>query len=244
MIFFISVLIVPLLAGVFLMFRKDVSVLEFTENVHGWLIQKRRKLLHKRGRSAAVSKYTLEPVLSIFITINDWTRDIRGAGLKSGLRISGYLYLLGLFLFGLVTIFYFPFILAFAAAGVLAAIIVERIISEKMVGQKVKKEQKKDSSREEAKTFLETFWPLFKYRPTKENVERLFRLNGIDVDIRGNVYSIDRHHYRERTKVGLVDRNGRIYDTRHSFPKKLGRVDDMGNVIEENPPPYRQQEFH
>ena len=244
MILFISVLITPLIVGVFLVFRKDASVLAFTENFHGWLIQKRRKLLHKRGRSASVSKYTLEPVLSILITINDWTRKIKDTGLKSGMRVSGYLYLAGLFIFGAVTILYFPFILALAAVGALTAIIIERIVTEKVVEQKAKKEKKKVSSQIETKTFLETFWPLFKYRPTKENVERLFRLNGIDVDIRGNVFSADRHHYAERTKVGLVDKQGCIYDIRHSFPKKLGRVDDLGNVYEEDALPHRQQEFN
>jgi hypothetical protein len=49
---------------------------------------------------------------------------------------------------------------------VLAAIIIERIVSEKVVEQKVKKEKKKVSSQIKTKTFLEAFWPLFKYRPT------------------------------------------------------------------------------
>jgi hypothetical protein len=243
MVLFIIMLITPLIAGVFLMFRKDASVLTFTDNFYGRLIRRRRKILHKKGWTAAVSKYTLEPVLSIFIMVNNWTRDIKGTGLKSGLRVGGYLYVTGFFLFGIVTIVYFPFILAFAAAGILTAIIVEKIVSEKVSEKKVKNENT-FRSRKEPKTFLETFWPIFKYRPTKENVERLFRLNGIDVDIRGNVFSADRHHYTERTKVGLVDKQGCIYDIRHSFPKKLGRVDDLGNVYEEDAPPHRQQEFN
>lgn len=243
MILFIGVLIIPLIVGVLLMFRKDASILDLTDDFYGRLIRRRRKILRKKGWTSAISKFTLEPVLSIFIMINCWTRDIKGTGLKSGLRMGGYLYVIGFFLFGIVTIAYFPFILAFAVAGVLTAIIVEKIVSEKVTEKKVKKENT-FRTREEAKTFLETFWPLFKYRPTKENVERLFKLNGIDVDIRGNVYSADRHHYTERTKVGLIDKRGRIYDTRHSFPKKLGRVDDTGHIYEEDAPPHRQQQFN
>ena len=237
MILFISVLVIPFLAGVFLTFFHSDPLLEFTENIHGRLIRKRRLILYRRTRFSSALRFILEPVLSLLIAINEWTRDIENTGLKSGLRIAGYLYLMGLFLFGIITIAYFPVILIFIALGVIAAISIEKLISEKAAEKKVKKRK---SPVEDMQTFLETFWPLFKYRPTKENVERLFRLRSIDVDIKGNIFSIDRRKFSEKTKVGLVDIKGGIYDIRDSFPKKIGRVDNLGNVYEEHPP---HQEF-
>lgn len=240
MIFFASVLVIPFLTGVFLTFLHSAPLLEFTENLHGRLIRKRRLILYRKTRFSGVSRFILEPLLSILITINDWTRDIENTGLKSGLRIAGYLYLFGLFLFGLVTIVYFPVILIFIALGVIAAVTVERFISEKS-SEKREKKSKSSSETGDVETFLENFWPLFKYRPTKENVERLFRLRSIDVDINGNIFAVDRRQFSEKTKVGLVDIKGGIYDIRDSLPKKIGRVDNLGNVYEEQP---SRLEFH
>jgi hypothetical protein len=227
-----SVLAIPALIGCFLVLIKSKAIFRLTEVFYGWLNRKSQHILSSKSLISKIAKYTVEPLYSVFIAINDWTVDIKDIGVKSGIRIGAYLYLTGFLLFVFISIGNFLIILALIAAGILLAVILPRYLSEVSKEKKPKKTQAWQSE-EQTQTFVERIWLHFRKKTTKEKVEELFGCQKIEVDMKGNIYSNDLSQFSEKTKIGLVDKNGGIYDTRQEMPEKIGRIDAQGNIIEQ-----------
>ena len=232
----ILLLVVPFLIGYVLTFWKVGAIHEFTVDFYYWLKEKRQNILSGKGKFANIAKFTLEPLYSLLIAINDWTENIENAGMKSGVRIAGYLYLIGILLFIFFTLGQFLFLLALIGVGILLGTVALKYIQANQKKARSKQTQDKTPQKKiegHSLTFVESIWPHFRSRMIRERVEDLFDLKQIEVDYLGDIFSSDITTFPVKTKIGRVDKNGGIYDIRNEMPKKIGSIDVQGNIIDE-----------
>ena len=236
MYFLILLLIVPLFIGCVLVFLKIGAVHAFTVDFYYWLKEKRQNILSGQGKLAQIAKLTLEPLYSLLIAINDWTENIENTGTKSGVRIAGYLYLIGILLFIFFALGQFLFLLALIGVAILLGTVVLKYIQasqNKAKSKQVKSTAQKNQAEEQSITFVESLWPHFRSRKIKDRVEDLFDLRQIEVDYHGDIFSSDITTFPVKTKIGRVDKNGGIYDIRKEMPEKIGSIDVQGNIVDE-----------
>jgi hypothetical protein len=236
MIILILLLTVPLFVGYALVFLKIGAVHAFTVDFYYWLKEKRQNILSGRGKLDNIAKFTMEPLYSLLIAINDWTESIENTGLKSGVRIAGYLYLIGMVLFIFFSLGQFLFLLAVIGVGVLLGVMTVnylRAVSQKEKAPKSQTTVRKNCAEGESLTFVESIWPHFRSRKIRDRVEDLFDLKQIEVDYHGDIFSSDITTFPVKTKIGRVDKNGGIYDIRKEMPEKIGSIDVQGNIVDE-----------
>ncbi len=236
MIFLILLLAVPFLIGVLLFFLKIRAVHEFTVDFYYWLKEKRRNILSGKGKFANTARFTLEPLYSLLIAINDWTENIDSTRAKTAIRTTAYLYLIGILLFIFFTIGQFLFLLALIGISFLLGTVILNCISKSQKRAQSKRTQAKIHTKQaegETLTFVESIWPRFRSRVIKESVEELFDLKQIEVDYHGDIFSSDITTFPVKTKIGCVDKNGGIYDTRKELPTKIGSINAQGNIVDE-----------
>lgn len=236
MILLILLLVVPFFIGYFCIFFKIGAVHDFTIDFYYWLQERRKGILSANGTLAQVSRFTIEPIFSLLIAINDWTENIENKGTKAGVRVAAYLYLIGTLLFIFFTLGQFIFLLALIGTGVLLGSIMVKFIQSKQKIVTVKPGQTETNAKQTevfTQTFVETIWPHFRSKMTKYRVERLFELKEIEVDYQGDIFSSDITTFPVKTKIGRVDKSGGIYDTRSAIPQKIGSIDTQGNISDE-----------
>ncbi len=229
----IVIFVVPFLVGFILTFLKIEALDEFTENIHVWLSRRYRNIQYEKSKTSKVARFTIGPLYSLFITINDLTSNIDNTGVKSGIRIGAYLYLIGFLIFIFMTLGHFLLLLALIAIGISSALFVVKHVSrkrEEVTSKGISTKQFEGQSI----TFVESIWPLFRIRVTKEKVEELFNVEKIEVDYEGDIFAFDLNSQSAvKVKIGCVDKNGGIYDTRKETPEKIGTIDTRGRVIDE-----------
>jgi hypothetical protein len=232
----ILLLVVPSIIGYVLVFLKIGAIHSFTVDFYYWLKEKRQNILSGKGKLASIAKLTLEPLYSLLIALNDWTENIENTGTKSGVRIAGYLYLIGMLLFIFFTLGQFLFLLALIGVAILLGTVVVKHILAAQEKTKSKQTQAKIQTKQvegHSLTFVESIWPHFRSRMIKERVEDLFDLKQIEVDYHGDIFSSDITTFPVKTKIGRVDKNGGIYDIRKEMPQKIGSIDVQGNIVDE-----------
>ncbi len=235
MIFLILLLVGPLFIGHVLVFLKIGVIHAFTVDLYYLLKEKRQNILSGKGKFASLAKFTLEPLYSLLLAINDWTENIENTGTKSGVRIAGYLYLIGILLFIFFTLGQFLFLLALIGVGILLGTLVLKYLratSKKATSQQTQAKTQTKQVEGQSLTFVESIWPHFRSRVIKERVEDLFDLKQIEVDYHGDIFSSDITTFPVRTKIGCVDKKGGIYDTRKEMPAKIGSIDTQGNIVD------------
>jgi hypothetical protein len=216
------ILILPLAAGAVQAFTKTEAVFAFTEDFHGWLgrrcraIQAGESLLHK------IARFTLVPTYSLFMTINDLTANIADFGLRSGVRIASYLYLVTFLVIIVLTFGYKVFILAIFGLGLFLALVMLRrtLGGRRPAGRGVKR-----------LSFVEGIWPSFRSDSARRRVARLLDVPSVEVEYTGDIFACADGAATGKTKVGTVDDTGKIYDTRRGSAELVGWVDDQGRVI-------------
>jgi hypothetical protein len=236
MIFLILLLLVPLFVGYVLVFLKIGAVHAFTVDLYYWLKEKRQNILSRKGKWAAIAKYTMEPLYSLLIAINDWTENIENSGIKSGVRIAGYLYLIGIVLFVFFTLGQFLFLLALIGVAILLGTMMLNYLRTTSKKEKSRRPQTvlpEKRAEGESLTFVESIWPYFRSRKIRDRVEDLFDLKQIEVDYHGDIFSSDITTFPVKTKIGRVDKNGSIYDIRKEMPEKIASIDVQGNIVDE-----------
>ena len=236
MIFLILLLVVPFFIGYILVFMKIGAIHAFTVDLYYWLKEKQQNILSGKGKLANISKFTLEPLYSLLIAINDWTEHIENTGIKSGVRVAGYLYLIGIVLFIFFSLGQFLFLLALIGVGVMLGAVVLKFIKAAQIKAKSKHSQAEIQEKQiesGSLTFVESIWPHFRSKKIRDRVEDLFDLKQIEVDYHGDIFSSDITTFPMKTKIGRVDMNGGIYDIRNEIPEKIGSIDVQGNIVDE-----------
>ena len=180
----IILIVMPCLIGLVQVIFKLDAVHEFSEDCYDWINKKYRNILQGDNK---IARYTLVPVYSLFITINDLTGHISNIWLQSGIRIAAYLYLIGIFFLIFITFGYILLIIVFLILVALIALLALRSVNESRKEQKSLKDLSKHSDGV-SQTFVENFWPLLKSDSTKEEVAYLFDVQKIEVDFKGRIF--------------------------------------------------------
>ena len=84
---------------------------------------------------------------------------------------------------------------------------------------------------EKSTSFVTKYYPFFVAENNKNKVGRLLKVDKIEVDYQGKIFTTD-NQYFGRTKIGYVDGTGNIYDMREKKPLRIGWVDTRGNIEE------------
>lgn len=224
----IILLVMPFLIGLAQVFLKVEAVYKFTEDCDEWIS---KKYSHVLQRDNKIVRYTLMPLYSLFITINDLTRNISNIWLQSGIRIAAYLYLLGILFLLFITFGYVLLIIALFVVCALIAVLALRSYLENRKEAKSLEVLSKHSD-EVSQTFVENIWPFIKSDAAKEEVANLFGVQKVEVDYKGRIFENEFSPLPDEMKIGCFDKKGDIYDTRKGRFEKVGRIDAQGSIID------------
>lgn len=219
-------ILMPLLIGLAQVFLKLEAVYKFTEDCDEWINRKYKNILEAGNQ---ILRYTLIPFYSLFITINDLTRNISNIWLQSGIRIAAYLYLFGILFLLFITFGYILLILTLLVIGVLVIVLALNRVLERRKEEKTIRELSQHSDGVSI-PFVENIWPFLKSDTTREEVANLFNVQKIEVDYKGRIFENEFGPLPDDTKIGRFDTKGNIYDTRKGNPEKLGQIDAQGEV--------------
>ena len=218
------ILLLPLTVGVAQARKKYDVIDDFTENLNDWIAHKIRKAGRGNTLAAKTAQFTLIPLISVFATIHDLTDHIRDFGIKSGIRIAAYLYLV---------IFLFILFITFGYKVLFFMIVVFALLSAVVLLRNFLPKRHAMTCADSAEDFVERIWPYFRADSTRKKVAGLFDVQQIDVDYTGKILAYDHGDSPGKRKIGLVDQHGHIYDTRNAATIRLGRIDSQGDVIGE-----------
>jgi hypothetical protein len=218
----------PFLVGIAQVFLKQESVYKFTEECEEWINKKYSNILQGENK---ILRFTLMPLYSLLITINDLTGGISDIWLKSGIRIAAYLYLLGALFLIFITFGYIILIFALLVIGVLIAVFT---LSRTLESRKEAKSLRMLSQQSDgvSQIFVENIWPFLKSEITKEEVASLFDVQKIEVDYKGRIFENELSPLPDVLKIGCFDTKGNIYDTRKGHMEKLGNISAQGKVFD------------
>jgi hypothetical protein len=221
-------IVMPFLIGLAQVFLKQESVYEFTEECEVWVYKKYSNVL--RGGNK-ILRFTLMPLYSLLITINDLTGRISNIWLKSGMRIAAYLYLLGTLFLIFITFGYIILIFVLLVIGALIAVFTLRRTLESRKEAKSLEILSKHSD-EVSQTFVDNIWPFVKSETAKEKVANLFDVQKIEVDYKGRIFENEFSPLPDEMKIGCFDKKGVIFDTRKGSLEKIGKIDAQGKIID------------
>lgn len=225
-------IVMPFFVGLAQVFLKLEAVYKFTEDCDEWINKKYRNVLQGGNK---ISRYTLIPLYSLFITINDLTRNISNIWLQSGIRTAAYLYLFGIFFLIFITFGYILLIIALIIFCVLVAVFtLIRSLESRREAESLRMLSKHSDG--VSQTFVENIWPFIKSDSTKAIVANLFDVQKIEVDYKGRIFENEFSPLPDDTKIGGFDKKGDIYDTRKGNPEKLGNIDAKGKVMDARDP--------
>lgn len=218
------ILLIPLIVGILQIGKKYEAIDDLTEDFIDWISAQGRKTGRPDTLLSRAARYTLVPLFSLFTTIHDLTRNIRDAGIRSGIRVASYLYLVAFLFVIFITIGYKVLLLAL---GVFVLLIVYVLLSRILPGRRA---GAADGSSPE---FVEKIWPYFRSDSTRAHVAGLFDVTQIDVDYTGIITTYHEGASQGKKVIGRVDQHGQIYDTRREAAVKLGSIDDLSRGTDE-----------
>lgn len=81
-----------ILGSIFALLNND-KVAVYDDNIVNWLNNKKNRLSEKRGK---FSRFFLKPLTYSLLKIALWTKNIQNKGIRSGIRLASYLYIIGI----------------------------------------------------------------------------------------------------------------------------------------------------
>jgi hypothetical protein len=84
--------LLPIIIGGILALVNSKSVSEYDCKFKNWLSEKKGTLAAKKGK---VSRFFFKPLVFSLFKISQWTESITHPGLRSGIRVACYLYIVG-----------------------------------------------------------------------------------------------------------------------------------------------------
>jgi hypothetical protein len=218
----ITVMLVPLVMGIVQALAKHDGIDAITENFVAWLGSKNRKVSSGNSIFARTGRFSVYLLYSLFRTIHDLTVGIGDYGVRSGIRLAAYLYLLVFLFILLITFGYKIILLAVAGLGLFLGL---------MMLMRVLSAHKSLRSGDPSGGFVENIWPFFRSDSTRSKVAGLFEVSRIDVDYTGDILAPGSGQSPGKKRIGRVDKNGLIYDTRKQAAEQIGRIDADGRVV-------------
>jgi hypothetical protein len=220
------VLLVPLVLGGIQALSKHDAVDEMTENFMAWLESKNRNVSSDDSILAKSGRFSVELFSTLFRTIHDLTAGVGDYGLRSGIRLAAYLYLFAFLFILLITFGYKVIILVVIVLGLLL------VLAMLMRGLEARKSKRPEGP---DRDFIEKIWPYFKTDSARSGVAGLFNVGSIEVDYTGEILALGTEQTPGGKRIGRVDKNGHIYDTREQAAERIGRINDQGQVVSDRP---------
>lgn len=212
------ILFSPVIVGIIIGLINNPAVDNNVDKFQNWLSFRKQKITSASGK---LNRFLTRPFLWFALKIKEWTNNIKHSGFKSGLRVTLYIYLGGLFLYLFIA---FAFLIAIFIMIGIAFWIYDKIAS--------------DGSSTTRTTYSKT------YRNRDEDVIDYAGLKGKKiysgtswlseelkgrVDEDGNIYKGT--NWLNEEKIGRIDENGNIFKGTSFFnEEKVGRIDGDGNI--------------
>ena len=175
-----------------------------------------KKIDAVKDKGGKFHEYGLKPLLWLLNEINILSSNITKLELRNGFKIAAYLYICLL-------LFFLAYITVVIVVGIIILIIIGWLIDTFSEDYKVSESRRAIYSKsiKKEKDLLEGLF-------CDNDMEKLKKKFGSEfgrLASNGVIYSKDLFP----VKIGYIDENGNIYDTREFFGKKIGRVNEEGS---------------
>ena len=208
----------PVIIGIIISLLNNPTIDSKVDKFQNWLSHRKQKITPSSGK---LNRFLTRPFLWIALKIKEWTDNIKHNGFKSGLRVTLYIYLGGIFIY------------LFVAFAILIAIII-------MIGvafwiyDKVTSDDSTSSKTTYRKASYGRDKDVINYAGLKGN--KIYsgtnwfneELKG-RVDKDGNIFKGT--SWLSEEKIGRIDNDGNIFKgTSFLNEEKVGRIDEGGNI--------------
>jgi len=215
-------LISPLIIGAVVVAVNSDAITTTLEKFRAWLSRKREDYSQRTGK---VSRYFLTPSLSSLLKVTEWTDKVQNKGLRSGIRVTAYLYLFAIIVVVGLTAAYVILIIAVA---ILMIWLFLWLLGHMLGGSEERETREVRVPREQG--FFEGMIPFGSTE--KEKLDALFGEKDLEIHDDGTIHKPPAG-LTFREKIGLIDQDGDIYDTRGFANRtKIGRIDEDENIKE------------
>jgi len=212
------ILFSPLLIGLIIALINSPTVDNNVAKFEDWLSYRKQIITSDSGK---LNRFLTRPFLWMALKIKELTNSIAHSGVKSGLRITSYIYLGGLFLYLFVT---FAIIIVIVVMIGVGFWIYDKLTSDSSSSPKVFN-KRPPSSRDENVVDYAGLKGKKIYSGTNWFNEELKGR----VDKEGNIYKGT--SWINEEKIGRMDKDGNIYQGTSFFNEsKVGRIDKEGNI--------------
>jgi hypothetical protein len=208
--------LLPVIIGIIYALINKPAVNNSVSKFEDWLFYCKQKIT---PYSSKLNRFLTRPFLWLALKIKDWTNNISHSGIKSGIRITLYLYLGGLFLYLFVT--FVILVVIFVMIGIVFWIY-DKFTSD---GSPAPKTYKRSTIPDRNMSNYTGFKGKNIYSGTNWFNEELKGR----VDNQGNIYKGT--NWFNEDKIGRIDNDGNILKGTSFFNEtKIGRIDKEGNI--------------
>jgi hypothetical protein len=209
----------PMIIGAVVTLAKIEKVVSWIDAFNAWVARKRARAIEKGGR---INKYFIRPLLWGLVKIMGWTEQIDNKFLRTGVRVTSYLYFTAIMLYlAFIATIVIAIIILTVLAIWLALWIIGGILSE---GESMSTKSTVKYAKEVNKGRLGD--NIFPFGGTRlDHLQEKFGNERIELRNNGEIYTEEAFG----KKIGYIDDDGTVYDTR-GLSKKVGRVDEDGRV--------------
>lgn len=213
-------LISPLVIGAVIAAVNSDAIANTLDKFRAWLSRKREDYSQRPGK---VSGYFLTPSFSSLLKVTEWTDKVQHKGLQTGIRITAYLYLFAIIVIVALAAAY---IILLIAVAILMIWLILWLLGHMLGGSEERKVTQQRTPREQS--FFEGMIPFGSTE--KEKLDALFGEKDLEIHDDGTIHKPPAG-LTLREKIGFMDEDGNIYDTRGFVNRtKIGRIDEDGNI--------------
>lgn len=208
----------PIVIGAVIAIANSDAIENALEKFRAWLYRKREEYSQRPGK---VSRYFLAPSFSSLLKIAEWSDNIQHKGLQAGIRVAAYPYLFAIIV---IVALVAAYIILLIAVVMLMISLFLWLLGHMLGGGEVRQISRGIRLPREA-YILESAIPFGSTE--KEKPEELFKEKDLEIEDDGTIYKPG----FIREKIGFIDENGKIYDTRgFASRRKIGHIDEDGRV--------------
>ncbi|HSH52018.1 MAG TPA: hypothetical protein VK982_09890 [Bacteroidales bacterium] len=216
------ILFLPVIIGIIIALFNNPEVDNKVDKFQDWLSYRRQRITPASGK---LNRYITRPFLWLALKIKEWTNNILNPGVKSGLRVTLYIYLGGLFLYLFVT---FAILIAIFIVIGIGFWIYGKLSSDGNSSTRISYGKGYYNSDEDVIDYVGVKGQNIFSGTNWLNEELKGR-----VDEDGNIYKGT--NWLNEEKIGRIDKDGNIFKgTSFLSEEKVGRIDKDGNILKGN----------